>query len=380
MTNQEFKNLIKKYLSGKITQSEKTALFNEYDSKQSDQYLWDSQLMGERSDISSKVHVKIMEKIEMKNSVRNSTRSFLKIAASLLLLASIGFYFYTNHQNNSEELVIQEQNILPGGDKAILILENGDKLSLNDLKNGEVIEQGDGQFKKDKDGHVSYHLNNKSPDSRSKEVFNTIQTPRGGQYMVLLSDGTKVWLNAFSSLRYPTVFSSDKRVVELSGEGYFEVAKNKKPFLVKTNKQEIEVLGTHFNVQNYDDELSQQVTLLEGSVKVMPTTLKNSVPVVLAPGQQALLSSKLSVHQVDINETIAWKNGYFQFVDSDLETVMRQLSRWFDVDVVYKDGKSSNKHFSGKINRDIEIQHIFEMLRYFEVKFKIEGRTIIVQS
>ncbi len=217
--------------------------------------------------------------------------------------------------------------------------------------------------------------------------MNTIQTPRGGQYEVVLADGTKVWLNSASSMSYPTTFTGKNRQVQLKGEAYFEVAEDKnKPFKVFVGDVQVEVLGTHFDVMAYEDENAINTTLLAGAVRVTSKVsasraLAGSVSRVLAAGQEASMdrsSGSLSVNEVDADESIAWKNGFFDFKGVPIETVMRQLARWYDVDVEYE-GKT-DKHFRGTISRSEHVSAVFKMLELTgEVHFSTEGKKIIVK-
>jgi ferric-dicitrate binding protein FerR (iron transport regulator) len=210
--------------------------------------------------------------------------------------------------------------------------------------------------------------------------MNTLTTPRGGQYEVMLPDGTKVWLNSASSLTYPVTFAGKERRVELTGEAYFEVAKNtSSPFFVKTSGQTVKVLGTHFNINSYEDEKCVKTTLLEGSVVI--TSDGNKQAVNLKPGQQSVnkAASFDVINEADIDEAVAWKNGKFLFRNTDLQTVMRQLSRWYDVDVEYQ-GTIAERHYRGRISRNVPVSQVFEILKTSGINFIINGRTIIVKS
>jgi ferric-dicitrate binding protein FerR (iron transport regulator) len=212
-------------------------------------------------------------------------------------------------------------------------------------------------------------------------AYNTITTPKGRQFQMTLPDGTRVWLNAGSSLRFPTVFVGNERKVEVTGEGYFEVAKNAaKPFRVSINNEtEIEVLGTHFNVNSYSNETSIKTTLLEGSVRVKTQVAGKKSEVIIAPGQQAQLTAgNLKVaNNVDLSEVMAWKNGVFNFHNATLEEVMRELERWYDINVVYEKGVPQIE-FVGKMGRDLSLAKVLRGLEMSEVHFRLEGRTLIV--
>ncbi|HAI84386.1 MAG TPA: hypothetical protein DCL43_12030 [Chitinophagaceae bacterium] len=267
-----------------------------------------------------------------------------------------------------------EHDRLPGGDKAMLTLADGSTIVLDSAGSGVLAHEGNTNIIKQSDGQLVYN----SGDGASKELaYNLLQTPRGGKYKLILPDGSKVWLNAASSLRYPVAFVGNERRVEITGEAYFEVAKDAtKPFKVALNNMEVEVLGTSFNVNGYADEDEVKTTLLEGKVKVSA----NSSTKFLAPGQQAQLKSTGAIaisNNANLEETVAWKDGFFQFENSDIKAVMRQLARWYDVEVSYKG--NINKHFVGSISRDVKLSKVLSMLEQTgEVKFKIEGKNLIV--
>ena len=301
-------------------------------------------------------------------------------AVIILCLLSITAYYYYNHNNTEADKIVQnipvlpESNeILPGGNKATLTLSNGQVIDLTNTQNGTLPTQSAIKIEKS-NGLLSY-----SPENNkiSEMNFNTISTPNGGQYQLILSDGTKVWLNAASSLKYPISFQGTERKVELTGEAYFEVASDKsKPFRVASKDQEVVVLGTHFNINAYGNEGSSQTTLLEGSVKV---NVHNNIKL-LKPGQQArvLPSSEIKIiNNVETDAVIAWKNEKFQFVKADIQTVMRQIERWYDVEVEYQAKIST--HFGGSISRNVNLDQVLNILQQTEkVRFEVKGKKIIV--
>ena len=244
---------------------------------------------------------------------------------------------------------------------------------LNNLKNGNLASQTGLKLIK-QDSTLTYKA-----DDDSKVSYNTITIPNGGQYQLILADGTKVWLNAASSLKFPTAFPGKQRTVELTGEAYFEVAKNKnQPFNVKTPTQTVQVLGTHFNINAYSNEPFVKTTLLEGSVNVSSA----GGSLLLKPGQQALLNnSGLATlkDDVDTDEAIAWRNGLFQFNDVDIKTIMRQVARWYDVDVEFK-GQVPAYTFHGKISRNLNASTVLKIFELSGINFTIEGRKIIVSK
>ncbi|WEK20570.1 MAG: FecR domain-containing protein [Candidatus Pedobacter colombiensis] len=301
-------------------------------------------------------------------------------AAAIFLILGIAVFFYLQQINPFQQTTKLASDLPPGKNNAVLTLSNGQKIILNETAKGEIAKQGGVSITKSQDGTIIYNIDQSATDIKAQAgelSYNTITTPRGGQYQVNLPDGTKVWLNAASSLKFPTTFTDLKeRKVELSGEAYFEVAKNKRqPFHVKTVQQDLEVLGTHFNVNAYSDEKEIKTTLLEGSVKIVPLSqskAKMPLDVVLKPGQQAtLMESRLNIGNADIGEVMSWKNGMFEFNNSDLTSIMRQASRWYDVDVVYESG-IPNVKFSGEVSRNVNASAFLGMLKYLDVKFNIE--------
>ncbi|RZJ76387.1 MAG: FecR family protein, partial [Flavobacterium sp.] len=274
-----------------------------------------------------------------------------------------------------------KNTIVPGSNNAVLTLANGNQISLNDKENGILASQSGVIITKNKDGQLQYQIKADAPAG-----INTISTPRGGQYQLILVDGTKVWLNAASSITFPTQFNGSERKVEIIGEAYFEVAKNaKKPFKVKSKNQIIEVLGTHFNVNTYDDEAADKTTLLEGSVsvnKIANGKVQTNTSKILKPGQQSTVSanqSQILVATADEDEAIAWKNGYFKFNKADIQSIMRQVSRWYNVDVEFK-GEMNKDLFVGKINRSEHVEEVLNILERSKINVAIKGRTIIISN
>ena len=297
-------------------------------------------------------------------------RYYISAAALLFICLSAGLLFFNNYapDDQTQRNNLVKNNIAPGSNKATLTLEDGRKIILTDAINGNLARQAGVNISKTADGQLVYKISNQE---NKKLSYNSIETPRGGQYQVNLPDGTRIWMNSASVLKVPTSFAAQtSRRVELAGEAYFEVAHDPKhPFKVKTANQEVEVLGTHFNINSYTDEASTRTTLLQGRVKVNSTLLK--------PGQESVLTSNsILVKPADIETTMAWKNGYFIFKNEDLPGIMRKISRWYDVEIVYPESLA-DKHFEGSISR---FKNVTEVLRKFEltgnIHFKIEGRRI----
>lgn len=301
----------------------------------------------------------------------SSPRYWWAAAAILILLVS-GTWFFVSRPQQQEVAATVVYDKAPGTDKALLTLADGSVVALDSAGKRQIaagnttIQQQGGMLQYSADAHAA--------------GFNTLTTPRGGQFRVVLPDGTAVWLNAATSLRYPTAFNGNERVVTLRGEAYFEVAKNtEKPFRVQIDEHTaVEVLGTHFNIHAYSDENQISTTLLEG--KVMMTRSDASLRrVVLNPGQQAIVyDDQLSVSkQVNIDQVMAWKNGMFNFEGLDLPSVLRQLSRWYDVEIVYE-GKIPTRKFGGEMQRDLSLQQVLRILERMDVKCRIENKNRLV--
>lgn len=322
-----------------------------------------------------------------RNQKSSGLKTYLAIAATVVVMVSTGLFFFFNHKNQSGESLYagSKHDFPPGGNKAVLTLADGTVINLDEANTGAIASQAGIKITKTKDGQLIYHISplntgaSKTEDTAEEALpYNTITTPRGGQYQVNLPDGTKVWLNAASSLRYPVLFGSKERKVELSGEAYFEVAKDKiKPFRVLSNQQVVEVLGTHFNINSYHDEENTRTTLLEGSVKVFSHLAKQSI--LLKPGEQSQVEgSSLSVKAIDADGAIAWKNGFFVFNAENIPSVMRKISRWYDLEVIYE-GNVNDQDLAGSVSC---FKNVSEVLNTLEltglVHFKMEGRRITV--
>lgn len=298
-----------------------------------------------------------------------------KAAAMFLILFLTGgaYYFFVKEPGPGQhEAVRPVRDIEPGGNRALLTLADGSTIILDSAANGVIANQDNVSINKTEEGHIAY----REMGSGSKLQYNTISTPAGGQYKVQLPDGSVVWLNAASSIRFPTHFSSNERAIYVTGEVYCDVKKDpKRPFRVHANNtQLIEVLGTSFSLNAYADEASIKTTLVEGSLKVSSIQNKQQ-QVTLLPGQRSSLSPDKSIQledHVDVYQDIAWKNGLFHFDDTELTTVMRQLARWYDITVVYEGSPPSTK-FSGKIFRNMTASQALDILSYTGVHFKIEG-------
>ena len=353
-------------------------------------------LTGLKNVLNRKLSIQILDTIHQRIRLNQPTSYFRIItlqriaAAVIFMVLTSGLYFYLNKPSGSQlatqKLHPEKIDIAPGGNKAILILSDGSKISLSDVANGEIAKQGGISITKTSNGQLIYSIANSQPTTHtSKLVYNTIETPKGGQYQINLPDGSKVWLNAASSLRFPASFTGNERKVELTGEAYFEVAHitlpsggdhkgaNAKrgseamPFKVTSGNQTVEVLGTHFNIDAYSDEPSIRTTLLEGSVRVsLPSPLSGegldrNFSKLIKPRQQSKVNETIKVFNVDTEETVAWKNGYFMFNNENIQSIMRKISRWYNVDIEYQ-GNISQKALWGSLSRFKNVSEVIDML------------------
>jgi ferric-dicitrate binding protein FerR (iron transport regulator) len=313
---------------------------------------------------------------------RKSALSWMKVAAAaavILFVAGAAYWILNSSDKNdvrSNAVALSQKTspIMPGGNHAVLTMADGSTIVLDSIQNGK-IQYGGAKISK-QNGLLIF--NGTSSIAVATVSFNTLRTPRGGQYKVVLADGSEVWLNASSSLRFPTAFTGNDREVILTGEAYFEVAKNKeKPFRVKVGDMQVNVLGTHFNINAYSDESAIRTSLLEGSVKIT----KGKTSGLLKPGEQGTLKwndDKFEIKDANMNEVMAWKNGLFQFEGADITTIMKQISRWYDVEIIYS-GKIPVRRFEGKISRDAQLADVLKILELSDVKFTVDGKKIIVQ-
>ncbi len=313
---------------------------------------------------------------------RNIGFRYWRRAAAVIILflgGALAYMIFNKKEVKKVQAVVstkKDAHIRPGGNRAMLTMSDGRTIILDSIQNGTVIQKGG--VKISKQGGLLIYKVPTLTEQEGHGTYNTLSTPRGGQYQVILPDGSKVWLNAASSLHFPTVFSGSRRSVELIGEAYFEVAKNKAlPFTVKVGDMQVSVLGTHFNINAYPDEDNIKTSLLEGSVKIT----KGNSSGTLRPGQQARMSNKegmLKITNPNMNEVMAWKNGLFQFEGADIITIMRQIGRWYNVEIAYA-GKIPMRQFEGKISRDVPLPYVLRILELNNVKFTVVGNQIIVQ-
>jgi len=387
--------LIAKYLIDELTPEEKKKLDEwlaldgnnrELFKKLTDEVVVTAQL--ERFTIADKEEAwqNIKKNIGFSKAINAKFRNIkiLPYAAAVFLLFVSALFVNRSFKKRGQQLTnTHTTTISPGSNRAVLTLTNGSKKSLDDSQYGEIARQQNVDIVKTAAGLLIYKLNdmgNTLKPQNSVNPTNAITTLRGGQYRIILSDGTKVWLNAASCLKYPVAFTGGERKVQLVGEAYFEVAKNpSKPFFVQTANQQIRVLGTHFNVNCYPDENVIETTLAEGSISIADKA--NRSVATLKPGQQSInnLGKINIVRNANVSEALAWKDGKFQFRNTDLATIMRQISRWYDVDVKYQDTVPRG-NYTGRISRNVPISQILQILKTSGINFTIYGRTIIVKS
>lgn len=316
------------------------------------------------------------KQLQFASPVKNKRRklwSFIAAAAIVIVVVAVYLIQPKKASHSTNPIQVVNNDVLPGGNKATLTLSDGTIVDIGARNNGIIQNETGTKIEKKEDGLLMYE---KVADTK-ETAYNTVSIPRGGQYTLTLSDGTKVWLNALSSLRFPEQFSDSLRVVELTGEAFFEVTKDKQhPFIVKMNdKEQVKVLGTQFNVSSYNDEETKKITLVEGSVdvKTQNSNLK------LTPGQQALISNgNLSVDKnADVESATGWKDGKFVFHDADIYNIMRQAERWYDVNVIYR--TTSSEHFNFSISRNEPLSKILHLMELTgKIHFKIENKSVYV--
>jgi transmembrane sensor len=380
MTRKEYNSLYEKYIAGKCSEDELVELENYQDSLILKEQVWDNTIMGDSEEIKQSIQIDLSNSIQEYNRIRKfKTRAWQSAAAAVLIIISTSIYYF---QGSPEQVLVNTEtprfknDVAPGNNKAVLTLDDGSKIDLDDAKTGILASESNVDIKKTGDGKLEYAA---SAQDAKIIKYNILSTPMGGEYQLVLPDGSKVWLNSGSTLRFPTSFVGTERIVELKGEAYFDITKNSKmPFLVRTNNaMDIKVLGTQFNIMAYDDEKNINTTLIEGSVEV----LKGPGKTLLKPGQEAVLnkgSGNIKVSIADLEQAIAWKNGYFIFSNENIESIMRKVSRWYNVDVIYQ-GNLSNKDFVGTISRNKNVSELLKMLELTgAVHFNIDGRRITV--
>lgn len=392
-----FKQLLDDYRNGKMNAEQRTAfeqLLHSIESEQALHQHLDEALMQVEPVTAEETQQYLYERIK-ENYIKEKPvdrvhflrNPWLRYAAAIIIIAGLAVYFWKNEpKKDMPTAAVSKQlrtDVEPGRDGAILTLADDHQLVLDSLGNGIIATQNGANVVLN-NGALSYDQNG---NASAGIIYNTMHTPKGRQFQLVLPDGTKVWLNAASSITYPTVFTGDNRKVEVTGEAYFEVVKNAHmPFIVAIPRGgEVKVLGTHFNINAYDDEAVVKTTLLEGSVSVKSAAdeRKPESLVFLKPGEQAVLSranSPLTIdHSPDLEQVIAWKNGLFNFNGYDIKAVMREIGRWYDLDIVYE-AEPEPEEVMGELQRNLTLSQVMKILQKIHIKYRIEGRQMIVMK
>ena len=393
-TADQLRNLFEKYLNNSCDPEETQQLMDYFESGENPAQLkalisYALKNREERYENNSAI-VNVLEKVDkdLFDQIQQTTTHapegkhkklsvWIQIAAVAAVLTIIfsGIYFFNNQSAKLPAVAkVAPQDVQPGEYGATLTMANGKKINLGNASKGEISRESGIVISKTEDGRLAYASDGNVSDP---DALNTLSTARGETYQVRLPDGSLVYLNAASSITYSAaLMQNGKRLVKLNGEAYFEVAKDKlHPFIVETNKQTVEVLGTHFNISSYADDETEKTTLLEGSVKVSATGNTK----ILKPGQQAkLYGGKIQVSETDTDLAVAWKNNEFVVESEHLENIMKMVERWYNVEVVYL-GEKTNQRFSGKVSRFDKLSKVLEIVEYTgEAHFKVKGRTVYV--
>jgi len=331
------------------------------------------------AELKEQIGVDLISHHRSKGNVRKLWISISAAAAAILIITGISLLYVQDQQKPQNLVNIIKNDIAPGKNTATLTLDNGKKIVLSAANKGQLASEAGIVISKTADGQVVYSVENQDSDAATR--IHMLSTAKGETYRLRLPDQSEVWLNASSSIKFPASFASQKlRQVELTGEAYFEIAKDKAhPFIVKTNQQEVQVLGTHFNINSYSDKNNTTTTLLEGSLRILNNARQGEI---IKPGEQSLLQADhhIIISQADIKNVMAWKNGYFRFRNEPIEDVMEKIIRWYNIDVIYE-GKVSNEKFNGNISRNKNISEVLNMLSYSNaVKFKVDGRRVTVMQ
>lgn len=393
MNETRFRHLLDNYVAGQIDADDQREFFQLLERHEYRQLLenimqqeWEQSTYEEAGNeqVGRLVEEFVMNKIGTVAPVKRISvfrRFRVPAAAAVLILLSAAYFLFFNKSATEEKLVGTTngptQDVRPGQYKAKLTIADGSSIVLDSAAQGELVKQGNTQVF-NRNGQLVY---DSSVNQQSASlIYNTLSTARGEMYSTILADGSKVWLNAASSVKFPVSFSSKERVIEITGEAYLEIAplysrngKQRVPFIVKTGGQEITVLGTHFNINAYTDEKLIRTTLLEGSVRVS----SGNQSVLIKPGEQSILQNGFTVNEVNVQDVIAWKNGFFFYRHANIKEVMRQIARWYNVDVVYE-GVNPEQTYTGKIDRNLPLSEVLKILEQTKVHFRIEGMKLII--
>ncbi|HEX8024054.1 FecR family protein [Mucilaginibacter sp.] len=383
MSYEEFIKLYERCTSGNCTPEEQK-LFEEYrDNFELSDIPWSSDF-GDKADVEKRLKIDLHNRLS-----KNQVKRLMPVrwwAAAIIIFALGGLLVaikYFGGNTKPYELTSDKNIIKPGSNKATLTLVDGKQITLDGAKKGQLFTLNHVSANNDVDSSVTYRKNT-SEITGSPQPYNILTTPRGGKYQLILADGTKVWLNAGSTIKFPVDFAGSERVVEFSGEAYFEVAHDaSKPFKVACAGQVVQVLGTHFDINAYQDENAVKTTLLQGSVKVYgksrPSTSASS-EIIIKPNEQAVFKNdQLSKQTVDADEFVAWRNGVILFRNADIHDVMRKISRWYNVEVEYQ-GQMGNDTYNGEIPRNAAFSEVLKILKLDDINVKLNGRKLIVSQ
>jgi len=400
LDKQVLHNFLVKYRSGNLTKEETRALKNFLDTPEGQSLVsevWDKDYETIPIDNDADLQDRVFRRIKADERVLNTTdivemerrpkRLWVKIgvAASILLALTISatLFFIQQQTPEGEKIHVHMPEIKPGSDKARIVFDDGSFIELDEVEDGTVIEDKGIRIVKRGDGTIAYERSDR--EHLHELIYNTVVTPRGGEYRIVLPDGSRVWMNAASKLKYPVTFAADVREVELEGEAYFEVVKKNThtgkriPFIVRTHEQHLEVLGTSFNINSYNQNI--RTTLVEGAVALTYPHTKNVQ--YLKPSQQSTYSQKnrkLSIVKVDPYYNIAWKGGSFAFHNASIQEVMEDIARWYDIDVVYQ-GDLTAVRYSGTISRFENFKQLLQIIEWTDlVTFKVDGRRVTVMK
>ncbi|WP_142686458.1 FecR family protein [Chitinophaga polysaccharea] len=371
---QHLKDLIQRYLKGNASPEEAAALHEWYNSFDDSEVLLPLELGEDRNMLEQRLLNRLKPVMQPLESKRFPFWRYAAAAALLALVAITGTMVW-QHRHLSPQKNITAYNTSvtdkpPANKKAMLTLADGSTIALDDAANGALGKQGGASVIKKEKGQLAYQAG----DANSAVVYNTLTVPRGGRYQLVLPDGTKVWLNSATSLRYPTAFRGGERKVTLQGQAYFEIAANAtQPFKVQAGEMEVAVLGTRFDMMAYADEPTINATLVDGKIKVQDK--------ILQPGQQAVLAlsgHRLTIREADVDKITAWKNGLFVFNNMDLPTILREIARWYDVEIVYQSAPGKEL-YGGGISRNLNLSAVLRVLEENGTNhFKTDGNKVVV--
>ncbi|MFD2556892.1 FecR family protein [Sphingobacterium tabacisoli] len=365
MTKREIKKLLRRYTSGAASRSERDAVESWYTSVEYDNRLQVQEYEQAKESVWNNI-----------NPHQRSRRRFLRYAGIFIMLCSISLLYYSIYRDNTVDTLAETSEITPGGNRAVLVLGSKDSVNLSQLTTGDIIRHEGIKIEKLSDGTISYETDSTTNDIAS---INKLIVPRGGQYRIVLSDGSIVSINSESTIEFPSQFTGNERRIKMLGEGYFEVAKNKnKPFIVESKGQKVTVLGTKFNIKAYPNDTHTLTTLLEGKVEV--SFSKGNA--ILLPGDQSIFDGKnIKILSAKTASEISWKDELFVFDSEPLESIMQKIARWYDVDIVFDNRELEKKQFTGTISKHNQIGQVLNLLEMTgKVKFTIRNKTIYIQK